>query len=188
MGNSIHITLDDQKVREAFARAPQVMARQVEASLKTGAQEVAVEAKERAPKFQSNLVNSIKAMRVGDLHFMVSTGVNYARAVEEGTGPAAGKPRYFPNVQSLFQVLMTSPKSRGFSWARHPKKPPKKGFGKRSDQEMELVFRAKAWAWHTYNHGTPKQPFMAPALEAKRSRLFDLIAEGSARGLREVFG
>ena len=84
MSNSIRINIDSQRVREAFAKAPQVMARNIEVRLSHGAEEVAREAKDLAPKAFSTLVNSIRAGRVGNLHYQVAPGVNYARPVEEG--------------------------------------------------------------------------------------------------------
>lgn len=179
--NNFSITVDISRARDALGRTPAAVARAVEVKLARGAEEVARDAKRNAPKLFSNLMNSIRAQRIGALHYEVTTGVNYARGVEEGTGPAAGKARYFPNVASLQQYLMHAPSYRRFSLKRA-------GSRGRSDQEMDTIWRAKAWAWHIYNHGTRAQPYMQPAAEANRSRLFELVQQGVDEGLKEVFG
>lgn len=181
MTNTISISIDARRAQAAFARAPQVMVRAIDVKLARGAEEVARTAKRGAPKLFSTLINSIRAQRIGALHYEVSSGVNYARSVEEGTGPAVGKARYFPNVESLQQYLMHAPSYRRFNLKRA-------GSRGRSDQEMDTVWRAKAWAWYIYNHGTKPQPYMQPAADASRSRLFELVQQGVDEGIKEVFG
>lgn len=198
---NITVTIHDEAARKAVGNARSAIEFAVSQQLARGADEVAREAKRLAPKLYSTLASSIRAERVGALHYRVSTGMNYARAAEEGTGPAAGKARYYPNPESLMQYLRMSPSARGrlgrimgptrdgwnsaFSgdgkWGR-------KGSKRRGGQELELWFRSRAMAWAIYNKGTKAQPYMAPALEAKRSRLFDLVQQGVADGVRGVFG
>ncbi|MDD4926942.1 MAG: hypothetical protein PHF58_10620 [Methylotenera sp.] len=179
--NQFVVKISDQQAHAAFKRAPSVVAQAIDVQLARGVEEVAREAKQLAPKFQSLLINSISASHTGLMQWEVAPGVNYAQAVEEGTGPAAGRARYFPNVQNLFQVLSTSPQIRRFSWKRA-------GSMARGNQEMQLMYRAHAWAWHIYNHGTPAQPYMLPALENKRSRLIELVQSGANDGAKAVFG
>ena len=134
-----------------------------------------------APKSLSGLVNSINAARSGDLEYSVSPGVAYAPWVEFGTGPAAGREKYYPNPDNLLTHLMISPKARGFSrWSRSEKG--------RTLQEMVLVRRAQAFAWWIYQHGTKAQPFMAPAAEAKRDACLDYVRAAVNAGLKEVLG
>ena len=115
------------------------------------------------------------------MHYQVVEGMNYGRAVEEGTGPAAGKQKYYPNPDSLQQYLMMTPSMRGFSWGR-------RGSAKRGEQELDIWFRSRALAWAIYNNGTKAHPYMAPALKSKRSRLFELVQQGVDQGIKEVFG
>lgn len=160
MSNVIRVNIDTQRVREAFKRAPQVMERTIDVKLARGAEEVARAAKRGAPKAFSNLVNSIRAQRVGALHYEVSEGMNYGRAVEEGTRP------HFPNPDALRpwveRVLGVS--------------------GKEADDKAWMIARAIS------KRGTRAQPYMQPAADANRSRLFELVQQGVDEGLREVFG
>ena len=64
MSATVRISIDTARAMEAFRKAPEVMTRHVDGALEQGAQYVAREAKRRAPKFQSNLVNSIRAEKV----------------------------------------------------------------------------------------------------------------------------
>ena len=94
---SIAIDIYNRRVDEALRRLPGVIETRVDLALDRGSQEFVREARSRAPKARSALVNSILSRRLGEMHYEVSTGVNYARAVEEGTGPAVGKASYMPN-------------------------------------------------------------------------------------------
>lgn len=160
MNNTISVSIDTQRVRDAFARAPQVMERNIDVKLSRGAEEVARTAKGNAPKAFSNLVNSIRAHRVASLHYQVAEGMNYGRAVEEGTQP------HFPNPDALRP------------WVERV-------LGVRGKEAMD-----KAWmiARAISRRGTRAQPYMQPAAESSRSRLFDLVRQGADEGLLEVFG
>lgn len=177
----IDIRIDDARVLEAFSKAPEVMRRHVEGGVQRGAGEIVTEAKTRAPKSLSNLVNSIAAAPAGELAWVARAGSAHAVMVEQGTGPAAGKKKYYPNPDNLLQYLMTTPKARGFGrWKRSDRG--------RLEQEMGMVRRAQAFAWWIYQHGTKAQPFMAPAAEAKRDRCTELVRAAVSKGLLEVFG
>lgn len=189
------------RAAQALRDAPATMERHIDPKLSRGAEEVAREAKRLAPKLYSTLASSIRAERVGQMNYRVSTGMNYARAAEEGTGPAAGKARYYPNPESLMQFLMMTPSWRGRiarvgiansggwatsfnakgTWA-------KLGSKRRGTQELELWLRSRAMAWAIYMKGTKAQPYMKPAAEAKTSRLIELVRQGVVGGLREVRG
>lgn len=177
----IDIRIDDAKVLEAFSKAPETMRRHVEGGVQRGAGEIVTEAKTRAPKSLSNLVNSILAAPAGELAWMARAGSAHAVMVEYGSGPSAGKKKYYPNPDNLLQYLMTSPKARGFDRF-------KRSDQGRLEQEMGLVRRAQAFAWWIYQHGTKAQPFMAPAAEAKRDRCTELVRAAVSKGLLEVFG
>lgn len=175
----IRVKVDDKRAIEAFQRAPETMRRHIGGGVERGALEVTRVARDKAPKLFSTLVNSINASRLDELHWQVRPGVNYAREVEEGTGPAAGRPRYYPNPDSLQQYIQYSPKMRGHKWA-------KAGTMKRGVQELDIWFRSRALAWYIYNHGTKAQPFMAPAAKESESRVVALIRESAHRGALEV--
>jgi len=177
----IEVHVNDARALEAFTRAPEVMKTHVGGAVMRGAGEIVSEAKARAPKSLSNLVNSIIAAPAGELAWMARAGTAHAVAVEYGSGPAAGKDKYYPNPDNLLQYLMTSPRARGFDRF-------KRGDHGRLEQEMGLVRRAQAFAWWIYQHGTKAQPFMGPAAEAKRDRCTELVRAAVSKGLLEVFG
>lgn len=177
----ISIRVNGEKAVAAFQAAPDVMIRRIDAATARGANEIATEAKRRAPKSLSQLVGSIIASKVGELSYEVKAGSQHAAYVEGGTGPAAGRAKYFPNPDNLLMYLMTSPKARGFErFSRSDRG--------RLEQEMVLVRRAQAFAWWIYQHGTKAQPFMGPAVEIKRGACEVYIRQSVDAGIREVFG
>lgn len=154
----IRYVVDDARARATLQKAPGVVEKWLEGAIARGAMEIARLGRDKAPKLFSTLTNSIRYERLEALHYRVATGVNYARAVEEGTGPAAGHARYYPNPDSLLDYLTTAPSKRGFNWAR-------KGSGKREAQRYDLWWRSRALAWHIYQHGTKAHPYMGPAAD-----------------------
>lgn len=175
------IQIDDARVRWAFSNAPEVVERHVEAGLDWASAVVAVDARKKAPALFGTLAQSILAVREEALQRTVRAGLRYARYVEEGTGPAAGHARYYPNPDALLDVLRASPASRGYKWA-------KKGSRKRGTQEVELWLRSRAWAMSIFVHGTKPHPFMVPALQENRDRCAELVKREALLGVREVFG
>lgn len=158
--NNFSITVDISRARDALGRTPAAVARAVEVKLARGAEEVARTAKRGAPKAFSNLVNSIRAERVGELHYQVVEGMNYGRAVEEGTRP------HFPNPDNLRPWVERVLGVRG----------------KEARDKAFLIARAIS------RRGTRAQPYMQPAAEANRSRLFELVAMGVQEGIKEIAG
>ena len=180
---NLQIRIDYETVRAGLAKAEGVLHRHIEGGLSQGAQAIADEARERAPKSLSNLWNSILAAPAGPLRHEVRAGVMHAAYVEHGTGPAVGKKKYYPNPDNLFQYLMTNVRARGFKrWSRSAK--PGKD---RGSQELDVWFRSRAFAWWIYQHGTKPQPFMAPAAEAKRDACTAFVRAAVDAGLKEIF-
>lgn len=179
--SGIAVRIDEERALAAFERAPAVMRAQVGSALQLGANEIAEEAKKLAPKSLSNLVNSITAAPSGELAWMARAGVGHAAAVEYGSGPAAGRPKYYPNADNLVQYIMTSPRARGFARFKRSERG-------RLEQEMGVVRKAQAFAWWIYQHGTKAQPYMAPAAEAKRDRCVELVRASVQAGILEAFG
>ena len=181
MSEAIRIELDDARIRWAFSRAPGVVEQHVEGGLDWAAAVVAVAARKKAPALFGTLAQSILAVREESLQRVVRSGVKYARYVEEGTGPAAGHARYYPNPDALVEVLRASPNSRGYKWA-------KKGSKKRGGQDVELWLRSRAWAMAIYAKGTRPHPFMGPAAERSEAAVRGVVANWVGRGIAEVFG
>lgn len=154
------VTVDISRARDALGRIPAEVERAVEVQLARGAEEVARDAKRNAAKAISNLVNSIMARRIEALHYQVTEGVNYGRYVEEGTRP------HFPNPDNLRPWVERVLGVRG----------------KEARDKAFLIARAIS------RRGTRAQPYMQPAAEANRSRLFELVAMGVDEGLKGAMG
>lgn len=173
----VRYTIDEPAVLAALAHIPAEMDKQLNSALDRAALETAREMRRAAAERDvfGTLKNSIWIEKRA-LERFITPSVNYARFVEEGTGPAAGKARYFPNPDNLLQFLRQSPRARGYSWAR-------KGSAKRGGQELELWFRSRAMAMSIYMKGTKPHPFVAPTAAKMKSRFFAVMDEGVARGV-----
>lgn len=126
----------------------------------------------------SNLINSILEKREGDYSRLVSTRARYARMVEEGTGPAAGRARYFPDPGGLLGYVK---QRSGITWA-------KAGSRKRASQADEVNQRAWALARFINVHGTQPHPFAAPTATEMAPRVQALLAQGAAAGVQAMLG
>lgn len=160
------------------AQDPERFKRSVARFLDRGAQEVAREMKHAAPKAFSTLTQSIHVINEGELTRLVAPAVNYARAVEEGTGPAAGKARYFPNPVALEPWV----KFRG--GVRLTKTKP--GTPGRRAQLDDVRDRAWGLARFVSQHGTRAQPFVSPTQAKMQSRVIALLREGVREGLAGI--
>lgn len=171
----IHVKVRSDKARQAFAAAPAVMERHLDQALGRGALEIAREAGRRVHKAFSTLWASIRAVQVLKLHWRVSTGTNYARAVEEGS-----KPGYLPNPVHLMGWI----KLRGgirFGMTRQ-------GSAARQAQYDDLRDRAWALARSIEKRGTRAHPFMKPAAEVLTPRVHVLADQAVDAANREIFG
>lgn len=179
----ISVKLDAAKFAEANAKMPGVVEKNVDPRLGVVAARVARDAKlqlaDNGSMAFSNLADSIISRRLELLRWQVSTGVNHARAVEEGTGPAVGKKAYWPDSRKLEPYVKLRAK---ITFSGKPGSP------KRASQLNEIRERAQALARHIRKHGTKPHPYMAPAAEKNRSGATDQVALGVAAGLKEVFG
>lgn len=181
MSHFVSVRIDSRQAQAAAAQAPEVLRRHLDGAVQRGAGEIAAEQKRLAPKSLSNLVNAINVEKSGDLAYMVRQGVSYAAHVVLGTGPAAGRPKYYPNPDNLLQYLMTTPKARGFSRFKRSERG-------RLEQEMVLVRRAQAFAWWIYQHGTRPQDYVTPSVEGKRDACVEFIRGATQTAFSEVFG
>lgn len=171
------ISLDSKAAKAAFEKAPAVMNRALSRYLDRAGDEVAREARNKAAEHDDigALKQSIRTYKRSELERLVAPSVNYARAVEEGT-----KPGYWPNIGALIDWI-NSPKQRGFTLA-------KPGTKRRLSQALEIRDRASGLARFIHAHGTKAHPFMAPTAEKMKSRVHQLLREGAAAGVQEVFG
>ena len=180
---NIAITIQNRRVNEALARLPGVIEGKVDSALLRGAQEFAREAKLKLAKnnsmARSLLANTIIAKRTGPLQFEVSANTNYARMVEEGSGPAAGKPSYMPNP--VFLRGYVTQRSR-ISFAA------KQGTPARRAAVDEMRDRAFALAVHIRKYGTQPHPFMEPTRKKMEPRIRELVGNAVEAGVKEAFG
>lgn len=179
----ISIKVDDKLARAAMQRTPGVVERHMELGLERGADEVAVAARRNASRrdFLQTLKESINVERPAPLHYVVITRQSYARAVEEGTGPAVGRASYFPDWTALIPYVKTKATRGGERLKRAGSNP-------RFYQEREFENRAFQLARYISIHGTKPAPFMAPAVAEKESRVRQLVRASVMDGVREVFG
>lgn len=84
--------------------ASKSMLKKVDLAMFRGALTLERAAKINAPEFQSVLTNSIHQRKVGELHYEVGTGQDYALAQEQGT-----KPGYWPDM---------TPSSDFYKWVK----------------------------------------------------------------------
>lgn len=158
---TIRITSNLPEVRAAFKRAPALVLRELDRQLSRGAKEISNDARLEAPKANSDLTNSIRALRVGQGEHLVVAAAAHAGPVERGRRPGP-----MPPIQSIVdwmkvrRVGPSDPEAR-----RRAAFPIARSIGRR---------------------GTRPQPFMGPALEKNRSRLDELMREGAARAMRQV--
>lgn len=160
---TIRIEHDLPRLRAALKRAPSLVLRELDRSLARGAKEIARDARDRAPKATSGLTQSILATRIGQADHVVQATAGHARAVEQGRRPGP-----MPPVQSIEDWM----KARRIG----------------SSDPRERRRSAFAIARAIGRRGTRAQPFMRPALEENRSRLDQLMREGTARAIDKVAG
>lgn len=153
------IKVDDRDVLAALGRAPREVGRSLERGLDRAGHEVAREGKRQAPKAFSTLANSIKSSRVSPFTREVAPGVNYGRAVEEGTPPGTMPPRSALEPWVRFRTRATG---------------------------RELRDRAFGLARYIKEHGTRAQPYMEPTRVKMESRVVEIVRESTAAGLREA--
>lgn len=156
----IGIAIHDKGARRMLDRLDAGVTGAVDAALSRGAMELARAARGNAPKAFSTLTNSIKSGKVGHLHYMVATGVNYARAVEEGRRP--GKQPGTANG------LM--------EWVKQ-----KTGLtGNALDRKAYVIARAIGI------RGIRPQPYMQPAFDSEKDRIVAAVQASARRAAQEA--
>lgn len=178
----ITCTINDKAARDALAKARPVMEKNIEQQIDRAGIEVADEMRGAASEHDvfGTLKESVSVRQFAPMSRYITPTANYARAVEEGTGPAAGLARYYPNPDNLLQFITQSPRARGFGWAKRYSK-------KRGGQELELWFRSRALAYAIYMKGTKPHPFVAPTAVKMEPRVLELARYGVDAGIREVW-
>lgn len=156
----VRIEIHDEQAKAMLAQVDSRVRQAVHDAIWRGAEELARVAKRNAPKAFSTLTNSIRAEQVGELHFRVATGVNYARAVEEGR-----KPGPMPGTAN---GLM--------EWVKQKTRQT----GSELDRTTFLVARAIGW------RGIKPQPYMQPAFESQKDRIIAHVQAAARRAAQAV--
>ena len=146
------VELDTSGIEDAFDRLVPEMDRQLHTAMEAATVDVANEAKQRAPKDTSRLVNSITPMPVegsfsaGTLEGGVTATAPHAMHVEYGTGIHGLNREPFEIVPKRMKALRWPARGGRDGWA----------FAKR-----------------VLHPGAPAQPYLHPAWESKRGSVIE---------------
>jgi hypothetical protein len=161
-GNSITITHNTPEVMQKLGQLPGYLGQTLDRAMATGAAHVARSARDKAPKAETELTNATQAERVSLLEHHIRSAKQYASYVEGGTGPN-GQP-------TLARVI---------AWIRRKRITPRTpGM---SERDLGFAIKRKIKA-----RGTPKQPYMQPALTETAPKLDALFRAAVARGLAAI--
>lgn len=150
------------------------MERQVWAELARTAQEAARRMRELAPKWRSELVNSIAVTMPAPNTWEIRPGAEHGLYREKGQRPGKHLPRFFdPAAKPIVDWLA----SHAFAGMRRVFK------GTRSllNRELELRDRYMGLSWHVFHHGLRAQPFVEPVavvLERTLPQRVEAIVQG----------
>lgn len=159
---SLELTYGGDKLAKALDGSATILRQHVGNAVLRGVSELAREARSLAPKGHTVLTNSINQRMVGPMEGEVVAGSAYARMVEEGTGPGG-----WPSERTMLDWI-----------AVHNIQP--------RDPGMDVQDLAYVMAKDIAMHGTPAQPFMAPAFDNKKARVQMLIDQALDAALREM--
>lgn len=156
----IQLNLDTQLLRQAFRRAPGKLRQEMRLALLRSVQEMARTARRNAPKAHSILTNSIGSSVAADgLSAEVRATAQYARYVEDGTGPGGRPP--IRTMIDWIKIHRITPNQPGMS-------------------ERDLAF---VLSRSIAIRGTPAQPFMLPAFNRHRVATVTRINDAIERAL-----
>lgn len=162
---NVHITVDDAKVRQAFARAPDAMRRTLDRYLNRGATEMVRaeqdEVQANGSIFRSFLVSSFFHSTPSPFVREVKSAMHYAKYVNDGS-KAGGAPPMFEAME----------------WLRIRKGVPAE----------QLHNRAYWLRKKIATNGIKPTHFNEHAFAKKESRLNALLREGVDVGIRAAFG
>ncbi len=158
----MEIVLDNKRLIEAFEAGPELLNKHLNRAIGRVVREIARDARKGAPKASSVLANSISQRQVNPLTGEVFSVVDYARMVEEGTGPGG-----WPPPRALLD------------WIRVRRIQPRRA-GMDEEELAYLIGRS------INRRGTPAQPYMQPALEDNRARATRRFDDAIDDALREI--
>lgn len=156
----------------------------VQALLDTWAERVAVRMKDKAPKFQSTLTNSVRVVVENAYARFIGPKVAYALWVEKGRRPGKGLPRFTDPASNDAQAWLRAhiaDEKRGLNskW-----RPGRMGSERRMNEEIELRDRYMAWSRSVKLHGIKAQPFVKPTVDEMRAP----VMQGLSAGIKTALG
>lgn len=169
--SEMRIDVNSKGIADALRAFPKEAKRLIRPKISRGLAEIERDAKLNAPKAETLLTNSIhRGMDPDGLSGYVRVGAAHGVFVEEGTGiygPEGRPSGVMPPVQSILD------------WIRVRKITPDDPFM----EEEDLAFLI---ALSIAKRGTPKQPFMQPAMESNREKVFQRIDAAVERLVKAV--
>lgn len=163
MAAPLNLVHDATKIGEALMRAPIEVSDEIDKALGRGGIELSRKARDKAPKYRSELTNSIGYERIGLLlHMVRARGKTYGPYVEEGTGEGGLVP---------FAEILNWITKKGIT----PRKP-------------GLTRKGLAWLIRhdIVKHGIKPNPFFGRSLEEMVPRLDELLNQAADKGLARV--
>ena len=134
------------------------------------AQEAVRLMKNRVTKWRSTLTNSITAVPVSRFEWNVAPGVDYAEAVETGSRPGKGLPRWTDPAAADIKAWLESKVFKGRTRAR-------RGRMGQVTENLELRDRYQGLSWHVRHHGVKANPYVRPTAELMRRVLPQRVEE-----------
>jgi len=157
------LTTNLPKLTAAMQRAPQRMLTNVDNALGRGAIELSRAEREAAPKFRSELANSILYQRVGLLeHLVAARGKSYGPYVEDGTGPGGRPP--LAEMEAWIRLKGIQPRTPGMS-----------------QRSLAALMRRSI-----ARRGIKSNPFFSRTLEAMLPRFDELLQKAADDGLQAI--
>jgi len=168
---SIRIEIDAREIEQALARSPRALVTRLGRAVRRGGAEVAREARAQAPKAFTTLTQSIRSAQGEDvLTAVVAPTVAYGPYVELGTG------RFGPGGTASRRMPPTAPL---VDWIRRKRITPDEPW--MDEEDLAYVIGRSIAA-----RGTPRQPYLRPALRKLSPRVVRLIYEGLQAGIAEA--
>lgn len=161
-GGSFTLTISNRGLVRAWEQGPKVLERYMHLAVLRSVKEMARSARRNAPKAFSTLTDAINDRMPSPLVGEVVAGVDYARAVEEGTGPG-GTPSWSALMDWIHKKHI------------QPYDP--------SMDEADLEFLIMQKINKT---GTPPHPFMEPAFHDNKARAEERCNRAVDLALKEM--
>ena len=167
---SLKLEIDNGKLLLAVRRAPKLLESNMRKAISRIVQTIARSARRDAPKAASTLTHSIQARMISALQGEVKPTVNYAAAVEQGSGPQGPNPALPAGKPPVADIL---------EWVRVKKIVP-------HDPSMDEFTLADIIAKSIQKKGTRPQPYLGPAVKKHRAESLRRIDEAISKTLEAM--